>query len=102
MCFFHFFFAFLQILTPPPPPPLIYRTLCHALYLLYCDAARRALAIVYAEDTEEYDLAMLHVCAKVLGIPEEDIQSVSTDFGPEGALSDPTRNALTTSRWAFL
>lgn len=43
---------------------------------------------------------MLHVCAKVLGIPEENIKSVSTDFGPDGALSDPTRNDL--ARWAFL
>lgn len=93
-----FFFLFSFFLTSAPPSPCLPRPLSRLL-LPYCDAARRRLAIVYEEDTEEYDVVMLHVCAKVLGIPEEDIKSVSTDFGPDGALSDPTRSALATSRW---
>eukprot|EP00904_Undaria_pinnatifida_P004672 jgi/Undpi1/14205/HiC_scaffold_9.g03854.m1 len=61
------------------------------------DGDRRALAIVYEEETEEYDVAMLDVCAAVLGVDKEDIKSVSTDFGPDGALSSTVQGTLGTS-----
>ena len=53
---------------------------------------------MYEEETEEYDVAMLDVCAAVLGVDKEDIKSVSTDFGPDGALSSTVQGTLGTSR----
>lgn len=56
---------------------------------------------VYEEDAEEYDIAMIDVCAALLGVEKEDIISVSTDFGPDGPLPGAGRRGLQTSRFAF-
>ncbi|CAN0158420.1 unnamed protein product, partial [Scytosiphon promiscuus] len=60
---------------------------------------RRALSAVYAEDAEEYDEEMVDVCASLVGVPREDIISVSTDFGPDGPAEDAggRRRGLMTS-----
>lgn len=57
------------------------------------------MAIVYEEDVEEYDLAMVDVCAAVVGVEKERVVSVWTDFGPEGpTIKDSARRGLHTTR----
>ena len=50
--------------------------------------------MVYQEDAEEYDMAMVHVCAAAVGVEEERIISVFTDFGAEGPMADAARRVL--------
>lgn len=73
---------------PPPLPP------AHAR------SERRALSVVYEEDAEAYDEAMVDVCASMVGVDRESVISVWTSFGPDGAAEDAARRGLmTSSRW---
>lgn len=47
---------------------------------------RRSLATIYDVDAEAYDKMMISVCAVGLGVREEDVVYVWTDFGPEGPM----------------
>lgn len=87
-------------LSRKKPPRVYYIFLCiFATYSTRISAARRSLAIVYEEDVEEYDLAMVDVCAAVVGVEKERVVSVWTDFGPEGpTINDSARRGLQTTR----
>lgn len=76
---------------------MFYQTLGGWLY-----QGRRALEVVNEENVEEYELTMLHVCAKLLGVPSGDVILVYTDFGPDGPVSGAARRGLQTATRCFI
>lgn len=58
----------------------------------------RALTGVAAENATAYDAAMVKVCAAVLGVSEENVLSVETDFGADLTSMSVANSALQSSR----
>lgn len=49
---------------------------------------------MYEEDVAAYNEGMRGICSTVMGVRRDDVISVTTDFGPDGAKPDAARRRL--------